>query len=213
MFITSFQIKLLAAILMVIDHLGVIYELSILRIIGRFAFPLFAWLLIRGITYSRDWWRYFKRLCVFAVIAQPCFMLLPSLVFELNILCLFFLALPLIKFKNQLTSEQGVIFWSLIAIIAEFSQISYGAYGVGLIGLLACYCEFKEKHFQLWYLLWVSLSFYGMYRYGFIQGFAFLFCILLPILEPVKQQGIKARWFYWFYPLHFLPLSLLKTIH
>lgn len=48
---SSFQIKVLAAFLMTIDHIGVVFfphQLA-LRYIGRLSFPLFAWLVGRGI--------------------------------------------------------------------------------------------------------------------------------------------------------------------
>lgn len=200
---------MLAAMLMVIDHLGVIYpDHPRLRLIGRLAFPLFAWLLVQGVQHTRHWQKYFRRLCIFAIIAQPGLMLLNPQ-FQLNILCLFFLALPLVRFKNELNEPQNCLFWALVAAIAEYGQVSYGAYGIGMIGIFTLRKELNE---QLWLTLWILLNLYGMYAWGTIQGFTLCFYWLLPTLENIQERGPRARWFYWFYPLHFLPLTLLKTL-
>lgn len=43
---------------------------SWMRIIGRLAFPLFAFLITEGFFYTRDRWKYFKRLALFAIISE-----------------------------------------------------------------------------------------------------------------------------------------------
>ncbi|MFB2921097.1 TraX family protein [Aerosakkonema funiforme] len=47
---TAFQIKVLAALLMLVDHIGAIFfpKIFVLRIVGRLSFPLFAWLIGQG---------------------------------------------------------------------------------------------------------------------------------------------------------------------
>lgn len=68
----SFQIKVLAIVCMVIDHVGLFFFPHILasRVIGRFAFPLFAWLIANGARHTRDIYRYLMRLFILAVAAQ-----------------------------------------------------------------------------------------------------------------------------------------------
>ena len=60
----AFFIKILAAALMVVDHLGVFFfhDYDILRIIGRVSFPLFAFLIVNGYKYTKDVKKYFYRL-------------------------------------------------------------------------------------------------------------------------------------------------------
>ena len=69
---TSFQIKLLAIITMVIDHVGLFFfpHLQIFHIIGRLAFPLFAWLIAKGAKYTENINHYLFRLFVFALLSQ-----------------------------------------------------------------------------------------------------------------------------------------------
>jgi hypothetical protein len=57
---------------MTIDHIGVVLypEFTPFRIVGRLALPLFSYLIVLGIKSTRDAWRYFTRLFVFALISQ-----------------------------------------------------------------------------------------------------------------------------------------------
>jgi len=89
---SAFQIKLLALITMVIDHVGVFLfpDIQLLRMIGRISFPLFAWLIANGAMHTKNINNYLKRLLMFAIISQIPFILAMRLVepnfWELNIL-------------------------------------------------------------------------------------------------------------------------------
>ena len=66
------MIKLIAVITMIIDHIGFVFfpELTILRIIGRIAMPLFAFSIARGFFYTRNKGKYFTLMILFAAISQ-----------------------------------------------------------------------------------------------------------------------------------------------
>ena len=65
--LTSYHLKLIAALTMVVDHIGVLFypHLDWLRMIGRVSFPLFIWLLTQGEAHTKDIWRYGLRLGLF----------------------------------------------------------------------------------------------------------------------------------------------------
>ena len=88
--LTSYKIKLAAIIIMTLDHIGAILGqagLSMmfpslpseiagaiaawLRVVGRMAFPLFAFFIVEGILHTRNVKRYLSRLFIFAVISEP----------------------------------------------------------------------------------------------------------------------------------------------
>ena len=70
-------IKLVAMITMLIDHLGaaVFPQYRILRVIGRVAFPIYAYCIAVGCAYTRNIGRYLERLAILALISQPIYVL------------------------------------------------------------------------------------------------------------------------------------------
>ena len=70
-------IKLVAMVTMLIDHLGaaVFPQYRILRVIGRVAFPIYAYCIAVGCAYTRNIGRYLERLAILALIAQPIYAL------------------------------------------------------------------------------------------------------------------------------------------
>ena len=66
-------LKLIAIIAMLLDHLGarVLTQYSELRIIGRIAFPLFAYCIAVGCTYTRNIGLYAVRMALMAILVQP----------------------------------------------------------------------------------------------------------------------------------------------
>ena len=54
-------LKIIAAVAMTIDHVGLMFfpQLKVLRIIGRIALPIFAFMIAEGCRYTRNKLRYF----------------------------------------------------------------------------------------------------------------------------------------------------------
>ena len=71
------MLKLLAALFMLLDHIGFYYydllpdlAVTLLRLIGRLAFPLFAWSVARGFARTSHLPAYFGRMVAFAIFAE-----------------------------------------------------------------------------------------------------------------------------------------------
>lgn len=56
------QLKILAAVTMLIDHIGVLFypDVMILRYIGRLSMPIFAFMIAEGCRYTKNKWKYFS---------------------------------------------------------------------------------------------------------------------------------------------------------
>ena len=69
---SSFVLKLIAAVSMLLDHAGILLfsGKEIFRILGRLAFPLYAYCLAEGFRYTRSRLKYFLRVFILGVLCQ-----------------------------------------------------------------------------------------------------------------------------------------------
>ena len=65
-------LKIVAIVTMVVDHVGnILYpDLLFLQMIGRLAFPIFAYLIVLGVESTKKPLKYMVTLLVFAVVSQ-----------------------------------------------------------------------------------------------------------------------------------------------
>jgi hypothetical protein len=201
--LTSYHIKLLAAVTMLLDHIGVVFfpEAAGLRIIGRISFPLFIWLLVQGEAHTRDLNRYGLRLAVLGLVSQPIY----QLTFRatgLNILFELLVGLVCLRLVRKLPQFQLPI-WLGGAGLSELLPMGYGSYGIALVALTY---YFRPR--AVWWLAWV-----GFHLVWAAIGGAFqLPAIAVPLIFMMAngERGAKARWFYAFYPGHLALLWLIR---
>lgn len=72
---SALMLRLIACAAMLIDHIGYVYAIAPLRIVGRIAFPVFAYLIYNGYRHTANPVKYAVRLAVFALISQVPFAL------------------------------------------------------------------------------------------------------------------------------------------
>lgn len=207
MSLNNYHIKLLAALLMLIDHIGVVFfpTIALFRLIGRFSFPLFILLLVDGEKYTRNVEKYGLRLLLLGMVSQPIFQLLFNST-RWNILFTLFLGLICLRLARIFPRWQ-VLIWVAGSAIAQVIGVEYQAYGILAISLIS---HFKINS-PLWWIGWIGLHL-GLLvldpGFGIFQFPAILTPLLLRLAN--HQPGHKARWFYLFYPSHLLILWWLE---
>lgn len=191
----------LAAVLMVIDHIGAIFFPSqiVLRLIGRLSFPLFAYGIAQGVTYTSNFLKYIIRIFLAAVISQPIYVM----AFQHNNLNpLFTLGLGAAALWLWRKGEKEKIFAGILLISSFWIKSSYSWYGVATIFLYGFYeCA-------------IGISFYGQailqIAYGYFMGTwlqgVSLFAFPLAGKEWKRRITLPKYFFYVFYPLHLLIL-------
>ena len=206
------QIKYLATLLMLLDHIGLLLEINELRFIGRLSFPLFCWIL------ARNWERrgekipnaLIGRLLFFGIISQfPYFLLVNKI--ELNVL-LSFLVCVLIFSEIRITNKKLIKLLSGM-VAAQFLNVSYGWFAVACPLLMLSFKGFGSKG---WWFCWISANVLYTVTCGyFIQIFATLTPLILAYHNPQKDRkptAIEKKFFYYFYPLHLAGLAAIKGI-
>lgn len=235
------MIKLIAAITMLIDHVGVLFfpEFSILRIIGRVAMPLFGFSVARGFYYcekNKKIKKYLKNLLIFSIVSQipfTFFTLKISNEFSLNIGFVWLLAVIMLKcldkIKLPLNKNRLLLILLVVAIFlfSNFVSMDYGFYGI-LFVLIFYYTIFKnDEPFLCVCLIFSTFLYYIFknyvplslkYKRSLIkivmksnQFFSILSVFVVLIFKKRDLKILPGRFFYWFYPAHIAALMLVKT--
>ena len=217
--LTGNQLKIIAMIAMTCDHVGVqiFPRLLWLRIIGRLAMPIYAFMIAEGCRHTRDRKKYLLRLLGMGTLCQAVYFLAMGSLY-ICILITFSLSVVLIGLmdaaeqektaKAQINLAIGVLSVFFVCTVlpdllphTDF-EIDYGLpgvllpvliYGAGTRGLLIG-------------LILVAL------KYGDVQWFAFL---TVPILLAYNGQRGKAnigKFFYWYYPVHLVVIYGISLI-
>lgn len=197
-------LKIIAMLTMLIDHIGYLYYPGVvwLRIIGRIAFPIFAFLIARGYRFTSNKTRYGIRLFAFGIVSQvPYHYFAPG---KLNIMFTLFIGLLLLKAYD---SKQRVLTLILLAT-GLYPAISYGLYGLTMI-LLFHICYENKDQTAVAYLV-LSAVYYTLSP-NWVQALSVM--ALIPILfEPHTRVRLPKMLSYWFYPGHIALLMLGKLL-
>ena len=208
--LNTFSLKWIAIISMLIDHIGAVLlpQYEGLRIIGRLAFPIFAYLLVEGFVYTKDVKKYLVRLGIFALISEIPFDLAffgsvfaPShqnVFFEL--FCGILMLYLMLKTPNKVNQ---ILILIAMLLISDWLCMDYGSWG--LLMIYACYKFREQKILKLAMLVILNLLM------GYTQVYAGL--AVIPIAFHNRQLGPKMKmFFYAFYPAHLLILCLISMI-
>ncbi|MBR2295781.1 MAG: hypothetical protein IKA43_00060 [Clostridia bacterium] len=235
--LSSNALKIIGALLMVIDHVGMIFfpSMAIFRIIGRMAFPIFAFCIAEGTRYTKSKLKYFLSVLILGIICQiPMLILAPSA--QLNILITFALAIlvcyALDYLKKALFCDtplsQIVIRALLLAVVilaicalSYIKRMEYGAIGCLVPAMASLFYAPSDAPSALKSLdtTWVHALTMGVgvllqalfadYMWQWIAVFA------IPILlfYSGKRGKIKMKWFFYiFYPSHLVLLYAIFFI-
>jgi len=166
------MLKVIAVITMTIDHMGYFLfpEIREMRIIGRMAYPIFTYLFALSFRYSGNRYKLLARLLVFAILGNALIYLAGDTTF-VNILFLFVLG----WFAFQaIETKFGPLFYGfvilLMAGLAEFFKVDYGAYGILTLAIFYLYHNKKALQFGLFALLTVLFSFQWLIVNLFTDG-------------------------------------------
>lgn len=223
--ITGSTLKIIAMLLMILDHIGAVIleggllrsnlvtsspELLlqverldyILRMIGRPSFPIFCFLLVEGFLHTRNVKKYALRLFLFALISEiPFNLALFGRFFDFGMQNIYFtllIGLLVMAGLNRFREKPPLQILFCIAGLfgGYFLQVDYGYLGVLLIMML--YLFRLNKPMQA-----AAGSVCVLYEPTAIAAF-------LPIWFYHGERGRSLKYFfYWFYPAHLLLFAVI----
>ena len=235
---SSFVLKVIAIITMFCDHFGdaFIGHTSFLNLIGRIAFPIFAFQITEGYIHTKSLKKYMTRLGIFAIISQIPFILFirkfinPTSI-SLNVFFTLFLGLLSIflydyivklfekntniniiikkNFSKYIDKIIGVILVLLIAYIAEILNTDYGFWGVIIIFIFFV----LKKHKILLTISYIILCIlkYAVQIIGSGYNLIYIGMMLftmIPIIFIISYNGKQGKKIKYFLYL-FYPLHLI----
>lgn len=214
-FLSGNALKLLAALFMTIDHVGVLLlpHVIVLRILGRLALPIFAFMIAEGCRYTRNRLRYFGSVFALGVLCQIVYYLADrSLYF--SILITFSLSIATIyalqDWKEQKTTRSALVFFGAVAGVYALNRvfvIDYGFWGC----MLPVFAAAFQK--TAWDRPWVNLGMLGLGLLVLAADLGQIQYYALPALPLLAcYNGRRGRWklkyfFYLFYPIHLVLLQ------
>ncbi len=214
---TNNRLKLLALICMTIDHIGVILfpDLLILRIIGRLAFPIFAFLLVEGFKHTKNLKNYMIRLLAFAFVSEIIFDVAFYGSFSLrnqsNIFFTLLFGLYLLHSMDSAIKGKRNMFGLLadIIIVLTMSTILHVDYGIyGILTIVIFYlCNFKKSVMMLFLL---NLIYIGSFHP--IQILCLLALVPIYFYNGERGKKLKKINMYVYYPAHLLLLLIISKV-
>lgn len=205
--------QIIAMLTMLIDHIGILFFPGNVawRIIGRIAFPIYAYFIVQGFYRTRDAGRYLRRLVVLAVLSQVPFMLGLSTL-KINVIGTLAVCLAVL-IANDRYPRWTIGFAALGALALEAIPFDYGYYALALI-LIYRYLErqyWVVAHFALNALAFALDSGWWVQAFSI---FSTLFLAYRDSLFAAFRLGLAPPRWVWrsFYPAHLAALAAVVAI-
>ncbi len=220
-FLTGNQLKLIAAMAMTFDHIGAYLfpQIEILRIIGRIAFPIFAYMIAEGCAYTKSRKRYLFTMATAAAVFQTVYYLAEGslyqcifVTFTLSIILCFAVerAIKRNDVKGWMLAIAGVVIVYMITEVLPYIlkntdfSVDYGFYGV-LIPVAVFVGRNKWDKLLLFAFGLIMLAMVS----GYLQWYS-LAAVPLLALYNGKRGKLKLKYFFYvFYPLHLVVIYLI----
>lgn len=221
--ISTSQIKILAVVIMVIDHIGIAFypDLYFLRIIGRLAFPLFVFFVVQGYFYTSNFNKYALRLLVLALVSEIPFdyftygdlfnMESQNVCFSL-LLVLFFVR-SFDTFKKVPLRIALTLFFCGVGYLLKFDYL-----WLGILYALVFYLRIKYNLPFLFQMMMLTVFSFTIVNLLIVQPFAPLVLIPIYLYEPKKADkpnliinlfNRNKKYYYWFYPVQYLIIIII----
>lgn len=205
--LTSNQLKLLAMVTMTLDHIGVQLFPGVLwlRVIGRFAMPIYAWMIAEGCAHTRRRKQYLLQLAGLALLCQLVYFFAMGSLFQC-ILVTFTLSVLVIYAIDSGSSAKAALALCAALFLTVFLPrllpntdfaVDYSIWGV-LLPVAVYLSDTKPKKLLSAAVLLTLLA----VDYGGVQWYGLAALLPLSLYSGARGKA-RLKWlFYLYYPLH-----------
>lgn len=196
------MLKVIALVTMILDHIGMFWSIEWLRLIGRLSFPIYCFLISKGVKKTKDIKQYMIRVLMLAIISQCIWQYMGVSV--LNILFTYFLFIQMMYFiKNKNNVMASIVF--LVSVLVS-PMLDYGFYG---FVLLFMFYYIEDKYVRLILMLASIIYFIKCELISVISLISIISIFLISKYDKPKYYKKYKKYnklFYWMYPLHLIIL-------
>lgn len=223
--LTNNQLKMIAMVSMLFDHIGkeLLPQYPVLQIIGRLAFPIFAYMIAEGCFYTKNKLKYFLTIFILGTGCQVVYMVAEQSFYQ-NVLITFSLSIALIfgleNFRIKREKVSGIILLftvltaSVLTVLLPLFLEEYGfQVDYGILGVLLPVAVFYGKN--KWQKLCFATIMLVFLAYSFGGGIQWFSLFSIPILALYNQKRGKYNikpLFYIFYPAHLVVIYFISLI-
>lgn len=219
-------LKMLALVSMTLDHIGKILlpQVPLLQILGRLAFPIFAYLIAESCRFTRSLRRYWLRLAAVGLICQLALYLTRQSLYQC-ILITFAGSVGIIAAVRRAEARTdprrrrgyaaaaaallALAFWLSEGLPAHLPGTDY-AIDYGFLGiLLPVLIYLGQTPRQKWLLAAAGLTTLAA-QYGHIQWWSLAALVPLGLYNGRPGQYRAKYFFYLYYPLHLALLWMIR---
>lgn len=225
-------LKILACLFMLLDHIGVMIfpDVLWLRVVGRFAYPLFAYFIAEGCRYTKNRTKRFLSVFILGVVCEAVYMLSGApyygnilLTFSVSILLIYLLGAVKRSYSlSRLRFAFMIIAFALslaaVYFYCKYVGLDYGFFGVVAPVLAVALDDIEALSDKIYSKINRQIVSLFMFALGLLLITMFenvLSCqiwSLCAVLLLMLYNGNRGKYslkygFYLFYPLHLLALQ------
>lgn len=221
--LTGNQCKILALVAMTIDHIGVqiFPQNPVLHIIGRLAFPIFAYMIAEGAKYTKNRKKYLGTMLALGICFQIVYFFTEHSLYQ-SIFITFSLSILLIYALDHALKRKTFDAWILLVLLflviffvayivpellvdRDF-YIDYGIWGI----LLPVFVYLGKNKWEKLALCVIPLFFLSLMFID--QKYAFFALIPLALYNGKRGKLNMKYLFYIYYPLHLIIIYLYSLL-
>ena len=219
--LTGNQLKLIAMLAMTADHVGLqlLPQWGFLRILGRLAMPLYAYMIAEGCRYTRNKARYFGSIALMALLCQLVYFFFMGSLYQC-ILVTFSLSLSLMylldRAKGPMKIPAAILGIATVYVLTTVLptllprtdfRIDYDFWGV-MLPVLIYLGKDRKKALALAAMGVTMLALH----FGDTQWYGLLTLPLLALYDGTRGKA-NIKWlFYLYYPAHLAVIYLISLI-